>query len=92
MKHCMRYLRGVEARPVMQPGVLFFEDLQRWEIAQLDVLDNSMLQEHYHAFTLRSVSKSQGAHVSFELCLAAVRKFGFGSDYALLCALDYVQS
>ena len=88
---CLRIL-GLEARPVIQPGLLFFEDLQRWEIAQLDVLDNSMFHEHYHAFSVRSVSRSQGVSVSFELCLDAVRKFGFESDYAVLCALDYVQS
>mmetsp|Transcript_1021 Transcript_1021/g.1791 ORF Transcript_1021/g.1791 Transcript_1021/m.1791 type:complete len:209 (+) Transcript_1021:39-665(+) len=80
-----------EQRPVIQPGTIFFEDLQQWELETQGVTEPSMSMAEYYACKVLSINRSGGGSASYEVCLAAVQEFGWANDYALIQALQRVQ-
>mmetsp|Transcript_70400 Transcript_70400/g.139668 ORF Transcript_70400/g.139668 Transcript_70400/m.139668 type:complete len:208 (-) Transcript_70400:474-1097(-) len=82
----------IEQRPVIQPGTIFFEDLQQLEVQSLGVPTPSLSIAQFYAFKLYSLNRGGGGSASYDSCLDAVNEFGWANDFALLQALEKVSA
>eukprot|EP00928_Gymnodinium_smaydae_P067027 TRINITY_DN49968_c0_g1_i1.p1 TRINITY_DN49968_c0_g1~~TRINITY_DN49968_c0_g1_i1.p1 ORF type:complete len:220 (+),score=14.06 TRINITY_DN49968_c0_g1_i1:34-660(+) len=75
------------ARQCIQPGNVFFNDLQELEVSGNGGLAApSMGFAQYYGYTVHSLVSANGSKASFDDCVAAVERFGWETDAALMMA------
>ena len=72
------------ARPVICPGTTFFGNLRQLE--QTTGKSPSMTLVQYYGYTVQA---NAGAGVAYDVCVAAVERFGYANDYALMQAIAH---
>ena len=73
------------ARPVICPGTTFFGDLRQLEQTATKKTP-SMTLVQYYGYTVQA---NAGAGVAYDVCVAAVERFGYANDYALMQAIAH---